>query len=38
MARIPEEQIERLKQEVTLFRLVESQGYQTIDILSRHPL
>ena len=28
MARIPDEQIERLKQEVSLLRLVESQGYQ----------
>jgi DNA primase catalytic core len=28
MARIPDEQIERLKQEVSLVRLVESQGYQ----------
>jgi DNA primase len=28
MARIPDEQIERLKQEVSLVRLVESQGYK----------
>lgn len=28
MARIPEEQVERLKQDVSLLRLVESQGHQ----------
>jgi len=38
MARLPDDEIARLKEQVSLLRLVESQGYQPKDYVIKCPL